>query len=324
MAQDLKLSMLFGGDYDRVRPLRDGLIKAEGVELRISLTDSPSKAFYTLSQSEEYDGGEMSLSFYSTLLSKYGSASQFVGFPVYPSRMFRHGNLAINTRCGIGSPRDLDGKVIGLPEYGMTMAVWLRGLLAHEYGVRTESMKWRAGRDPVALDAAALLYPRGVDIQRGGDSATLVGLLNEGKLDAYIGPLPQKLPPNVARLFPDYAKAEQDYYRKTSIFPIMHVLVVRRKVLEANPSITRPLYDAFCRAKEQAIAKLWYGGAMSVTLPWLIPAVEEQTRIMGGDLWSYGVKRNLPTLSAYLTYAQEQGLLWRKLTVDELFVDVGE
>ena len=324
MAQDLKLSMLFGGDYDRVRPLRDGLIKTEGVDLKISVTDSPSKAFTMLSRTDEFDGGEMSLSFFSTLLSRHGNKSQFIGFPVYPSRMFRHGNLAYNINSGIKSPRDLNGKVMGLPEYGMTMAVWLRGLLTHEYGVDTNSIKWRAGRDPAAIDPADLLYPKGVDIRRGGDSPRLMQMLNDGELDAVIAPLPEKLPPNVARFFPDYAAAEQAYYKKTSIFPIMHVLVLKRKIFEANPWLARPLYDAFCRAKEKAIANLWFGGVLAVTLPWLLPALEEQTKIMGGDLWSYGLQRNRPTLEAYLTYAEEQGLLWRKLAFDELFIDVGE
>lgn len=324
MAQQTRLSMLFGGDYDRVRALRDGSVKAEGIDLRIDLVDSPSKAFQRISHSEDYDGGEMSLSFFTTLLSKYGSGMQLVGLPVFPSRMFRHGSIAINTRCGINSPRDLEGKVLGLPEYGMTMAVWLRGVLTHEYGVRTEAIKWRAGRDPVALDPAALLYPKGVDIQRGGESANMVQMLSEGKLDAFIGALPETLPPNVARLFPNYPEVEQAYYRKTSIFPIMHVLVLKRAAYEKNPWIARSLYEAFYRAKEKAIAGLWYSGALGVSLPWLIAAVEEQTKIMNGDLWPYGLKLSRPTLEAYLSYAQAQGLLWRRLSVDELFIDVGE
>jgi len=324
MAQDLRLSMIFGGDYDRIRPLRDGLIKPDGVDLKINLIDGPSKAFGMIMASNEYDGGEMSLSFYTTLLTKYGKDMELIGFPVYPSRMFRHGNIAYNRNSGIKSIKDLEGRVMALPEYGMTMAVWLRGLLKHEYGVDTNKIKWRAGRDPVALNPEALRYPAGVDIQRGADSATLVPLLNEGKIDAYIGPLPRELPPNVVRFFPDYAKAEQDYYRKTSIFPIMHVLVVRRKIVEANPWLAKSLYQAFLKSKEMAVERLWNSAALAVSLPWQVPSVDEQTKIMGGDIWPYGVKNNLPTLNAYLDYVIEQDLAWARLKPEELFVDVGE
>lgn len=324
MAQQVKLSMLFGRDYDRIRSLRDGTIKAEGIDLKIDAIDSPSQAFNRIVSSEEFDGGEMSLSFFTTLLSKHGKDMKLVGFPVFMSRMFRHGNLAINTNSGIKSPKDLEGKVLGLPEYGLTMGVWLRGHLRHQYGVDTDAIKWRAGRDPVALDPSTVLYPKGVDIQRGEDSAKMVPMLSEGKLDAYIGPLPLKMPPNVQRMWPDYAREEQDYFKNTSIFPIMHILVLKRAVFEKNPWMAKPLYDAFYKAKEAALARLWSSAALAVTLPWLIPALEEQTRAMNGELWPYGVKRSRQTLDAYLSYAYEQGLLWRKLTVEELFVDVGE
>jgi 4,5-dihydroxyphthalate decarboxylase len=262
--------------------------------LKVDAIDSPSEAFHRITHSNDYDGGEMSLSFYTTLLSKYGAEMELVGIPVFPSRMFRHGNIGINTRSGIKSPKDLAGKVLGLPEYGLTMGVWVRGVLAHEYGVKPETIKWRAGREPVALDPAALLYPKGVDIQRGADSAKMVQMLSEGKLDAIIGPLPDTLPPNVARLFPNYPEVEREYFRKTAIFPIMHIMVVKRAVYEKNPWIAQPLYEAFSKAKDDAIERMWKSSALAVSLPWLIPAVEEQTKIMNGDLWPYGVERSAP------------------------------
>lgn len=319
--QNTKLSLLLGGHYDRTRALRDGTVSAQGYDLQVEVRGTTHEVFHTLCRSQEYDGGELSLSFYSTLQSKYGANSPFVGLPVFISRMFRHGNILVNRAAGIEAPSDLAGKVMGIPEYGMTMGVWLRGMLLDEYGVRPETITWLAGRKPVALREDECRYPDDVNIRVGGEQSRLVQMLGDGQTDAYIGPVPRVLPAGVKRLFPDYQAIERRYYAKTAIFPIMHVLVVRRERYRRDPGIAAALFRAFCRAKDLALDALWDSAALKVSLPWLIPAVEEQSAIFQGDLWPYGVERNRATLQAYVRHASQQGLLWKPLTVDELFLE---
>ncbi len=321
MTRPLKLSLLLGADYDRTRALCNGTVKAEGVDLAIDIIDSPHDAFAEILASDRYDGGEMSFSFHSTLLSKFGDQHEFVGLPVFLSRMFRHGNILVNTHAGITEAKQLEGRIVGIPEYGVTMGVWIRGILMHEYGVRPEKIHWRTGRPPAALAPEVVRYPEGLDIQRDGDQYAHVQMLSEGKLDAYVGPVPTKMPPNVRRLFPDYGRLERAYYRKTGIFPIMHFLVLRRRVLRDNPWLAASLYRAFCAARDQALEILSTSSVLKVTLPWLLTAVEEQTEAMGGDIWSYGFRQNRATIAAFLDYAHEQGLLWRKLAPEEMCMD---
>ena len=324
MAETGKLSLLIGGDYDRTRAIRDGRVRPEGCALQLTIREPTHVVFNTLCQTDEYDGGELSLSFYSTLLSRHGPNLRFVGLPVYTSRMFRHGNILVNTRSGITSPKDLEGRKCGVPEYGMTMAVWVRGLLRNEFGVDTDTMSWFTGREPVALRPDELRYPDHIRIQRGSEQKRLVEDLSAGVLDAYIGPVPRVLPPNVRRLFPDYGTVERDYYRRTGVYPIQHVLVLRREAWERNRASIDAVYAAFRKAKDMALEDLSNSAVLRVSLPWLLPALEEQSAIFGGDPWPYGLEHNRTTITTYLSYAYEQGLLWRQLTADEMFVPVQE
>lgn len=314
------LSLIFGGDYDRTRLLaHPDIAQATGLHITPRLVSSPHDVFHILTHSDDGEGGEMSLSFYSTLVSRSGPDAELVGLPVFISRMFRHGNILINERCGISDPSDLRGKTIGVPEFGTTMVVWLRGILESEHGVRAEDVKWRTGREPVALDTDSLRYPPGVDIARAA-STDLVGLLAAGELDATIGLVPQNLPEGVRRLFPDYGAAERDYYRSTGIFPIMHVLVVRRQLIDADPTLAERLFRAAELAKRLAIAALNETGVLTATLPWLLSAMQEQTNVMSGELWSYGLNANRHCIQTFLDYAHRQGLLWNELKADDLFL----
>lgn len=315
-----RLSLIFGGDYDRTRHLQDPEVReGSGLDIELDLRSTPHEVFRTLAKTDEGDGGELSLSFYTTMVSQKGQDSGFVGLPVPVSRFFRHGNILVNTEAGIEGPADLEGKVFGVPEYGSTMVVWMRGILLDEYGIRAEKMTWRTSRDPVALGDELLRYPPGVDIQRAS-TPNLVEALAAGEVDACIGLVPETLPPGVQRLFPDYGAAEREYYARTQIFPIMHVLVLRRSVYDRDPALARRLFDACLKAKQKSISLLSRSGVLSVTLPWLLSTVEEQTRAMGGDLWPYGLEANRSTVEKFVEYSDQQGLLWNQVSPEDLFL----
>lgn len=321
MADSLPLSLVFGGDYDRIRPLRDGSIKPDGLELKVELVDTPHKAFHALSHSDRFQGGEMSMSFYSTFVSKHGDKNRFVGIPVCLSRMFRHGNILVNVNSGITTPKDLEGKTFGMPEYGMTMAVWIRQFLQKDYGVDIRKVKWREGRRPVAL-GDEIHYPEDVTIEVFDDGKPLLERLSAGEIDAFCGIVPTELPPNTRRLFPDYVAVEREYYRKHQVFPIMHVMVLLREFHERHPWVAQSLYKAACQARDYAVSELWSSAVPRVSLPWVLPVVEEQARLFGGQLWPYGIEANRPTIETYLEAAWQQGLLWRPLKPEDLFLQL--
>lgn len=321
MTERLPMRLVFGGDYDRIRPLRDGSIQPEGLTLSVDLVDTPHKAFHALSHSDTYQGGEMSMSFYSTFVSKHGDKNRFVGLPVCLSRMFRHGNILVNTKSGIETPKDLEGKTFGMPEYGMTMAVWIRQFLQKDYGVDIRKVKWREGRRPVAL-GDEIHYPKDVTIETFNDSRPLLELLSAGEIDAFCGVVPTELPPDTRRLFPDYVAVEREYYRKHQVFPIMHVLVLLREFHEKHPWVAQSLYRAACQARDYAVSELWSSAVHRVSLPWVLPIVEEQSRLFKGQLWPYGIEANRPTIETYLDAAYDQGLLWRKLKPEDLFLSL--
>lgn len=322
MSDMRSVSLLLGGDYDRTRSLVDGSVQADGVELRVDVhpKQSPHDTFHQLMFSRDYDGGEMSLSFFSTLMSKQGKDSEFIALPVFVSRMFRHGNILVNESAGISGPEDLNGRTIGIPEYGLTMGVWARGLLMADFGLDPTSVRWRTGRDPAALEADIVKYPDGVDIRRLGEQANQMKMLAAGEFDAYIGAAPTAGVQGVRRLFPNYTELEKDYYKRTRAFPIMHLIVIRRSLVDADPSLAQRIIDAFTTAKNRAIDALRSRAFQRVTLPWLLASLESQEELMDGDLWPYGLKANADTLSLFLRYAWDQGLLWRRIDYDELFV----
>lgn len=319
MAERLPMRLVFGGDYDRIRPLRDGSIKPEGLELQVSLVDTPHKAFHALTHGDHFDGGEMSMSFYSTFASKHGKDNPLIALPVFISRMFRHGNILVNVNSGIETPKDLEGRTFGMPEYGMTMAVWIRQFLQKDHGVDIRKVKWREGRRPVAL-GDEIHYPKDVPIETFDSGKPLLEMLSAGDIDAFCGIVPTDLPPNTRRLFPDYVTAEKAYYTKHKVFPIMHVLVLQRTFHEAHPWVAASLYQAACAARDFAVAELHSSAVHRVSMPWVLPIVQEQERLFGGQLWPYGIEANRPTIETYLQTAYEQGLLWRELRAEDCFL----
>ena len=250
-----------------------------------------------------------------------------VALPVFPSRVFRHGMVSINRRSGIGSPKDLEGRRIGVPIYSMSAAVWMRGHLQHDYGVdlSDSSDGWRA---PSTIRArtgtrACCRSPVRSRSSRTRRARSLSDLLESGEIDAIVGTwLPDAIRrnPDVQRLFPDYREVETDYYRRTKIFPIMHLLALRRDVYEAHPFIASSLFDALCAAKERARLRMRDLGTLQYMLPWMTVDLDEIDDVFGGDAWPYGIEPNRPTLEALMTFLADQAIIKAPMPIDDMFV----
>ena len=318
---DLPLSIATGR-YDRVAALRDDSIPVEGCD-PTWLELEPEELFFRMARNREFDVAEMSLS--THLMQVARGTSDYLGLPVFLSRAFRHGGFYIRTDRGIAAPADLRGKVVGVPEYQMTAAVWQRGLLSDEYGVPASAISWRTGgqEQPGREERSPFDPPPGTEIRRIPDDRTLSGMLAAGELDAVISARPPSCflagTPGVARLFPDPRAAEKDWFRRTGLHPIMHLLVVRRTLAERHPWLPASLYKAFFLAKQRAVLALDRGAALAVTLPWVGQELAETRAALGPDPWPYGFKESLKDLQAAIRYSHEQGLIDRLVEPEALF-----
>ncbi|HLI84280.1 MAG TPA: hypothetical protein VKV17_10205 [Bryobacteraceae bacterium] len=309
-------------DYDRTRALRERSVEVEGIDLNY-LTLSVEETFFRMMRHQEFDISEMSLSSY--VVSLFQDDPPFIAIPVFVSRSFRHSGIYIHTGSGIKEPRDLIGKRIGNPEYQLTAVVWIRGILSDEFCVPVSSVRYLIGGQEEAgrFEKTGIELKPEIPVEPIGPGKTLAKMLETGEIDAIYAPrAPSTLFSNsakVQRLFPDYATVEREYYCKTKIFPIMHVIVIRRDVYEQNPWVAQSLYKAFLLAKRQATEDLRETAALKVTLPWVLSHVEETERLMGRDFWPYGLQGNAHTLQTFLRYSWEQGLSRRQLEPRELF-----
>jgi 4,5-dihydroxyphthalate decarboxylase len=280
----------------------------------------PEEVFWRMTRHAEFDAAEMSLSSYLVRRSREDDA--LLAIPVFTSREFRHSCVFVRTDAGIDSPAQLKGKRIGVPEYQMTAAVWIRGLLSDDFGVVPADMGWFTGGllEPGREEKLPIRIP-GVELRSIGADQTLSEMLLAGELDAVIGArAPRGFPgARVRRLFPNFRDVEVDYFRRTRVFPIMHTIVIRRDVLESAPWVARTLYDAFCAAKAQALAALQDPVVLSVALPWVIAEVDDTRALMGDDYWPYGLDPNRLALETLDRYAFEQGLSARHVKLEELF-----
>jgi 4,5-dihydroxyphthalate decarboxylase len=311
------------GLYDRMLALQTGEIKPDGIDLNFLIMDNPREIFDRMSNGLEFDACEMSS---SEFVSRYAANKlPFVALPVFASRVFRHGFIVVNRKF-ITSAKDLAGKRIGVPLYTQTAALFVRGLMQHDLGVDLSGIEWVQGavNEPGAYgnpSVMPLLKP--VTITPNETGKSLSDLLEAGEIQAIIGsnlPRALKRNPDVVRLFPDYRAREQDYFRRTRIFPIMHLIVIRNDVYERNPFVATSLYNAFNAAKDQAWEKMRFSGTLRYMLPWLPDDVAEIDKLFGGDCWPYGVEPNRPTLEALVTYMVEQGLIPESIPVEKLFV----
>jgi len=274
----------------------------------------PGETFWRMLNHGEFDVSEMSLSSYTILRSE--GDTRFIAIPVFPSRVFRHSAIYLRADSKIERPQELKGKRIGVGDYQMTAAVWVRGMLTHEYGVLPSDVTWVIGR-PIRT----IKPPEGIRMEFMPPETTLEAMLHRGEIDALASVMiPKALGTTVRRMFRDPRKVESDYFQKTRIFPIMHTLVLKTRLYEENPWLAVSFYRAFSRARDVAYQSMYDTDALTVSLPWVIDEMESARKIFGLQIWDYSIEGSRLTLEALVTYLDEQKLTRRRMSVEELFV----
>lgn len=310
------------GNYDRTRPILDGRVKVEGCAVTY-LPLYPEEIFFRAFRYQEFDICELSFSSY--LRTVANGTSSYVAIPAFVSRIFRHSGIYIRRGAGIETPANLRGKRVGLPEYQITAVVWMRGMLQHEYGVAPREIRWWSGgqEEPGRHERTPLKPIPGIDITELEGNQTLVSMLRNGELDAlFTARAPSSFlrgESHIGRLFPNTRQAEMAYFKKTGLFPIMHLVGIRKTLLAQYPWLATSVYKAFCEAKALAMRDLRDVNALMVTLPFLEAETLETMSAMGDDFWRYGVHENIGEIEALTQYAYEQGLVDRKLNAEDLF-----
>lgn len=318
MAHELELSIAVG-PYDRMRPLIDGEVAIDGVD-PVVMTYTPEEMFFRAFRHAEFDVCELSMS--SQVLKVSRGENAYVGIPVFPSRAFRHTSIYVRTDR-IARPEDLRGRRIGVPEYQLTANVWARAILKDDHGLGAEDVTWVQGGidDPRRTEKIKLALPPSIRVEPAPEGDTISAMLDRGDLDGFIAPRPpSSRNPDVGWLFRDPTATAKDYYRRTRIFPIMHVIGVRRTLVEKHPWLPASLLKAFEASKALALARLGDTSATKVTLPFVEEQLKAARALMGEDFWSYGVERNRHVVEAFLRHHHEQGLSSRLVGLDEMFV----
>lgn len=302
------------GDYELTRPLVEGTVKPAGIEL-VELTMTAPERHWRMMLFEEFDICEFSMGSY--LICKEAGRN-FTAIPVFPHRRFRHGFVFCNVNSGIEEPKDLAGKNIGIRTYQVTAGIWMMGILADEYGVPLDTINWYS-QDP---EEQQFDLPDRVKLEKLPEGNNIDEMLVKGELDAAI--YPETLPSivrgdhRVKRLFPNYKEVEMEYFKKTSIFPIMHTVVIKDSVLRENPWVARSLLDAFQQAKELAYKRI--ENPRSIPFAWGMELLEEQKRILGPDPWPYNLRDNYEALKTFIRYHHKLGMTQKQSKVEELFV----
>lgn len=313
-------------DYDRVMPVMDGSVPVAGFTIAPVIL-KPADLFPRVLQKQEFDVSELSLSSYLLQVSR--GDCDYIAIPVFTSRAFRHASVYVNTDSGIQTPRDLEGKRVGIPEYQMTLVVWARGMLQDEYGVDFRKIKYRTGATNYAglKERLPLKLPPQIDIEPIAPDKSTNDLLLEDRLDAIISPTPPDAfvsgNPKVRLLLTDIRNTERAYFQKTGVFPIMHTVVIKKALVADCPALAPKLFKALVRAKNLALKNLdiiAQAPAIKISLPWLPDELAETKRIMGANYWRYGVEPNRAALESMCRYSHEQYLSQSPLRVDELFV----
>jgi 4,5-dihydroxyphthalate decarboxylase len=308
------------GPYDRTRPLMDGTVQIDGVDPTF-MALSPEEIFFRALRHSEFDICELSLSSFTVKTAQGGGP--YVGIPCFLSRAFRHNAIWVRTDR-IKKPADLKGKKIGVPEYQLTANVWARAILEDDFGVKPSDIHWVRGgiADADRPEKIKITLPNNVHMEDAPAGKSISALLAEGAIDGFIAPRPPALPrnsPNVGWLFSDPVAAAQDYFKRTGVFPIMHILGLRRSIAEQHPWLPAALFKAFSRSKEVSLELLTDPSASKVTLPFMEERVAEARATMGDDFWSYGLAANRKTLEIFLKHHHAQGLSSRLVSPDELF-----
>lgn len=318
------LSLLAAGDdYDRIQALKSGAVTIEGCALRY-LTLEPGDTFQRLFRGHEFDISEMSFSTYMMALGQGGFPYRAI--PVFLSRVFAHGSIYVRTDRGIRTPQDLKGRLVGVPSYHFTRGLVARGVLQDEYGIRPQDVRWRIGGVDRAEDFnyVAKPSPPGVDIEFIAADRHLGAELAEGRIDAIISYRDPVVltdgTPHIGRLFPDFRTAEQDWFRRTRVFPAMHIVGIRAALVEAHPWLPLAVCRAYQAAKAQCLPRLADLDSLKVTLPWLVAETLATRALMGDDFWPYGVPKNRTMIETQIRWSFEQGLSRQRLSAAEVFV----
>ena len=309
-------------DYDRTRPLIDGLVKPRGIDLKVEVL-RPRQMFPRMLEKQEFHASELSLASYASLIGR--GECPFVAIPVALSKFFRHSCIYVRKGAGIRKPQDLKGKRVGTTQYSSTAVTFMRGMLKDEYGVEARDMHWFMGglTKPTEAPLIPLDLPPEIRLDFVPEGDTLERMMVEERLDAllsiYIPTLFADEWVGIERLFPDFKTVEKDYYKRTGIFPIMHTIALRQDVVRDQPWVPASLYQAFCESRDIALEGLWDTDALRLGLPWLIDHVEEAWRVFGKDFWAYGMKANRPALEAVGRYVHEQHFSPRVVTAEEIW-----
>ena len=318
-----------GYDYDRVRSIKDGKAGIEGSPISFATEDIYSASAHAFGQDRKYEITEIGLLPY---LSRYTNEDfrAYTLIPVFISRTFRHRNIFVHADSGIEKPEDLRGKRVGTPGYGFSANTWIRGFLLDQHGVKADEFQWiettdssdgaklpqKLNRHYLPDDFPLIKGPKGVDeselLLSGGCDALITATTPKGFLDG---------DPRVRRLFRNVRAAEQDYYRETGLFPIMHAVAIRTDVVAADPWLPKAVFEMYCRAKQDAYSDLATTTALKVSLPWVTQEYEHTRELMGDDYWRYGFEANRKELELLMRYSYEQGLIKRRVKPEEVFHD---
>jgi 4,5-dihydroxyphthalate decarboxylase len=308
------------GDYDRNRPLIDGAVRIDGVD-PVFMTLYPEEIFFRALRTHDFDICELSLS--SFTVKTAAGDNPYVGIPCFVSRAFRHTSIYVRTDR-IREPRDLKGRKVGVPEYQLTANVWARAILQDDYGVAPGDMRWVRGAIEHAgrIEKISIKLPPGVVLDDAPAGRTISDLIDKGEIDGFIAPRPPYLArpnPNVGWLFPDPIAAAKDYFKRTGIFPIMHLVGIRRTLVDQHPWLPAAVMKAFEQSKAAALAHLSDTSATKVTLPFIEEQLAATRELMGEDFWPYGLESNRKTLETFLRHHHAQGLSSRLVRPEELF-----
>lgn len=310
------------GNYDRMRPLIDGEVQIDGVDPVFMLHD-PEEIFFRAFRHADFDITELSMSSY--VVKTANGSCPYIGVPVFPSRAFRHTSIYIRTDRGIQTPADLKGKRIGVPEYQLTANVWVRLFLEEDYGVKPNEVTWLRGgyEEPGRVEKISLNLTNGTQVENIPEGETLSAMLAKGELDAVIGPRAPSCftagHPDVGYLFTDPQAEAKAWYQRTRLFPIMHILGIRKTLVEAHPWLPFSVFKAFESSKQVALTKLTDTSATKVTLPFVEDQLRAARLLMGHDFWSYGFSENRATLDRFLAQHHAEGLSSRRVTPEEMF-----
>jgi 4,5-dihydroxyphthalate decarboxylase len=308
-------------DYEHVREITQGIVRADGIALTPLIFPSIEEITFRFTRSLEWDVSELSFGKYISLTSQ-GTAGM-VAIPVFPSRVHRHSAIYVRNDRGIKTAKDLEGRPVGIPEWAQTAGIYVRGLLAEEYGVDLAKIRWlQAGvNEPGRMEKVALKLPSGMQYESRPDTS-LNAMLESGEIDAVISArAPQAFAAGgkAVRLFPDYRDEEERYFRKTGIFPIMHIMTIRRAVFEQHPWVAMNLVKMFEEAKRRCYERLRDFTCARIPLPWAAAMVDEITTAYGTDPFPYGIEPSRPTIDAFCRFSHDQGVTHRRMTIDDLF-----